>query len=66
MHYEILYIFLLGLKLHEGLRYSIFVKVWYSEDTFAIFKSDGVTIVTEKPSVTNILGSSVSIYLKRV
>ncbi|XP_078322971.1 uncharacterized protein LOC111122905 [Crassostrea virginica] len=49
-----------GLKLHEGLRYSIFVKVWYSEDTFAIFKSDGVTIVTEKPSVTNILGSSVT------
>lgn len=50
--------------MEEDINYSVFVKAWYSDNTYAIFKSDGVFIVTEKPTVTNILGSSVNFYLK--
>lgn len=39
--------------------YSVFVKAWYSGNTYAIFKSNGVIIDTKKPAVQNILGSSV-------
>lgn len=49
-----------GVYLKETVKYSFFVKVWYDENTFAIFKSDGVTIATQRPFVTNILGSAVS------
>ena len=42
------------------MQYSFFLKVWYDENTFAIFKSDGVTIATQRPDVTNVRGSSVS------
>ncbi|XP_061193435.1 uncharacterized protein LOC133201664 [Saccostrea echinata] len=49
-----------GQFLDERVSYSVFVKAWYDQNTFAIFKSDGVIISTRKPSVMNILGSSVS------
>lgn len=49
-----------GVYLKETVKYSFFLKVWYNENTFAIFKSDGVTIATQRPSVTNKLGSAVS------
>ena len=49
----------LGIYLKETVQYSFFLKVWYDENTFAIFKSDGVTIATQRPAVTNIRGSSV-------
>lgn len=39
--------------------YSVFVKAWYSRNTYAIFKSNGIIIDTKKPAVQNILGSSV-------
>lgn len=39
--------------------YSVFVKAWYSRNTYATFKSNGVIIDTKKPAVQNILGSSV-------
>lgn len=39
--------------------YSVFVKAWYSGNTYAIFKSNGVIVDTKKPAVQNILGSSV-------
>nr|XP_034314147.1 uncharacterized protein LOC105348718 isoform X1 [Crassostrea gigas] len=48
-----------GVFLKETVKYSFFVKVWYDENTFAIFKSDGVTIATQRPFVTSILGSAV-------
>lgn len=49
----------LGFHFYEDIKYSVFVRAWYSDDTYAIFKSDGVVIVTKRPSVTNVLGSSV-------
>ena len=52
--------YILGIYLKETVKYSFFLKVWYNENTFAIFKSDGVTIATQGPAVTNIRGSSVS------
>ncbi|XP_078334035.1 uncharacterized protein LOC111124258 [Crassostrea virginica] len=48
-----------GIYLKETVQYSFFLKVWYDENTFAIFKSDGVTIATQRPDVTNVRGSSV-------
>ncbi|XP_062616047.1 uncharacterized protein LOC134277752 [Saccostrea cucullata] len=48
-----------GFFLEEDEKYSVFVKAWYSYTSFAIFKSNGVTVVTGTPSVTNVLGSAV-------
>ncbi|XP_061181031.1 uncharacterized protein LOC133189645 [Saccostrea echinata] len=48
-----------GIFLKETVKYSFFLKVWYDENTYAVFKSDGVTIATRKPAVTNIRGSAV-------
>ncbi|XP_055997828.1 uncharacterized protein LOC125647098 [Ostrea edulis] len=45
--------------LKETVKYSFFLKVWYDENTYAVFKSDGVTIAIQKPAVTNIRGSAV-------
>lgn len=49
----------LEIHFYEDIKYSVFVRAWYSDDTYALFKSDGVVIVTKRPSVTNVLGSSV-------
>lgn len=54
------YVYVVGIYLKETVKYSFFLKVWYDENTFGIFKSDGVTIATQRPFVTNILGSAVS------
>ncbi|XP_062606252.1 uncharacterized protein LOC134268062, partial [Saccostrea cucullata] len=49
-----------GQYLEEGVSYSVFVKAWYNQNTYAVFKSNGVVIATKKPTVVNILGSSVT------
>ncbi|KAK3101903.1 hypothetical protein FSP39_007221, partial [Pinctada imbricata] len=49
-----------GVTLTETETYSFFLKVWYEDNTYAIFKSNGVTIATLPPSPTNIRGSSVN------
>lgn len=38
------YIFL-GFYLYEDIIYFVFVRVWYSDDIYVIFKLDGVVIV---------------------
>jgi hypothetical protein len=55
----------LGIYLQGTVKYSFFLKVWYDENTYAVFKSDGVTIAIQKPGVTNIRGSAVSCAIRR-
>lgn len=50
----------LGVFLQNDVEYAIFIRVWYAENTYAIFKSDGVRINTMKPATTKIRGSAVS------
>ncbi|XP_071088930.1 uncharacterized protein [Haliotis cracherodii] len=45
-----------GKSLTPGMKYSFFVKAWYNNGTFNIFKSDGVTFDTRPPTVTKKLG----------
>ncbi|XP_061176007.1 uncharacterized protein LOC133184958 [Saccostrea echinata] len=49
-----------GHYLEEGVSYSVFVKAWYNKNTYAVFKSKGVVIETQKPAVINGLGSSIT------
>lgn len=56
----ILQFFFLGVFLQNDVEYAIFIRVWYDENTHAIFKSDGVRINTMKPATTKIRGSAVS------
>lgn len=42
-----------GKKLKQGMKYSFFVRVWYSTTVFGDFKSDGV-IVASQPPITSI------------
>ena len=51
----------IGEALEESVSYSVFVKVWYDKNTYAVFKSNGVVIETTRPEVLTVLGSSVSI-----
>ena len=51
----------IGEALEESVSYSVFVKVWYNRNTYAVFKSNGVVIETTRPEVLTVLGSSVSI-----
>jgi hypothetical protein len=53
-----LYLFL-GKSLVEGEKYSVFVRVWYDQNTFAIFRSPGVTIYFTPPELSVILGRNV-------
>nr|XP_034301655.1 uncharacterized protein LOC105322112 [Crassostrea gigas] len=48
-----------GVFLQNDVEYAIFIRVWYDENTHAIFKSDGVRINTMKPATTKIRGSAV-------
>ncbi|KAK3083351.1 hypothetical protein FSP39_020593 [Pinctada imbricata] len=44
----------------EGMKYSVFVRVWYSTDTFGDFKSDGVIVQTEEPRTTVLAGAAIT------
>ena len=46
--------------LHNKLSYSVYVRVWYTTDTYAIFRSNGIYVITEAPTVTNKRGKAVS------
>lgn len=47
----------LGKKLKQGMKYSFFVRLWYSTTVFGDFKSDGV-IVTSQPPITRVLNGA--------
>ncbi|XP_046557202.1 uncharacterized protein LOC124266452 [Haliotis rubra] len=46
--------------LTPGINYSFFVKAWYDNVTYSIFKSDGVTFDTTPPVTTNKSGRTVT------
>ncbi|XP_069132408.1 uncharacterized protein [Argopecten irradians] len=48
-----------GKELKSGFQYSVFIRSWYSSTTYALYKSDGVTIVNQPPSITKLLGAKV-------
>ncbi|KAK3612504.1 hypothetical protein CHS0354_024474, partial [Potamilus streckersoni] len=46
-------------NLHNGLKYSFFVRSWYNESSYAIFKSPGVYIDSRPPRITYSKGNHV-------
>ncbi|XP_046557193.1 uncharacterized protein LOC124266445 [Haliotis rubra] len=48
-----------GSFLRPGIQYSFFVKAWYNNRNYSIFKSNGVTFVTSPPTVTRKSGRTV-------
>jgi hypothetical protein len=57
--FKILLLNFSGVFLKNDVEYSFFVRAWYSDNSYAIFKSDGVKITTTKPATTTAKGSSV-------
>ncbi|XP_076075242.1 uncharacterized protein LOC143046127 [Mytilus galloprovincialis] len=56
---EVIYCLKRGQQLSELLTYSIFVRVWYSSNAYATFKSNGVTVVSEPVAVNRQRGAAV-------
>ncbi|KAK3589056.1 hypothetical protein CHS0354_008706 [Potamilus streckersoni] len=50
--------------LEEGGRYSFFLRAWYDSQTFAVFRSPGLTVESKPPQTTNLLGKSVKEHVK--
>ncbi|KAL3843250.1 hypothetical protein ACJMK2_021192 [Sinanodonta woodiana] len=48
-----------GKNLHNGFKYSFFIRAWYNESSYRVFKSPGVYIDSKPPRTTNIKGISV-------
>ena len=44
-----------------AISYDVFVRAWYDDDTFAVFRSDGVIPDITSPKVITILGVKVSV-----
>ena len=57
--YDICYATFVGQKMTEFLTYSVFVKVWYSQSVYAVFKSSGVTVLSKPVTVNNQRGAAV-------
>ncbi|XP_046559286.1 uncharacterized protein LOC124268355 [Haliotis rubra] len=45
-----------GRELTPGLSYSVFVRAWYDENTYNIYKSDGILIDITAPRTTSLQG----------
>ncbi|XP_052082956.1 uncharacterized protein LOC127720416 [Mytilus californianus] len=52
-----------GKLLNEMVSYSFFVRAWYDSNTFADFKSDGVTVMSKPLTTTNFIGAGVKEHL---
>ncbi|XP_052095905.1 uncharacterized protein LOC127731087 [Mytilus californianus] len=48
-----------GNNLKETVAYSVFVRVWYDKYTFAIFKSQGITVLSKQVPVNDLQGAAV-------
>ncbi|WAR04893.1 hypothetical protein MAR_020262 [Mya arenaria] len=48
-----------GHILRRNFKYSFFIRAWYGDNIYAIFKSSGVIILTKPPQTTTIRGVSV-------
>ncbi|XP_067680773.1 uncharacterized protein [Haliotis asinina] len=45
-----------GRELTPGLTYSVFVRAWYDQNTYSIYKSDGILIDITAPRITSVQG----------
>ena len=54
---------ILGSFLRDGEAYSFFIRAWFDEKTFSVFKSHGVVIQTLPPETSNIFGEMVRLSL---
>ncbi|XP_067682774.1 uncharacterized protein [Haliotis asinina] len=48
-----------GKILTSGLTYSVFVRAWYNDNTYSIFKSDGIFVDNNRPTVTDRIGNAI-------
>ncbi|XP_052095904.1 uncharacterized protein LOC127731085 [Mytilus californianus] len=48
-----------GNNLKETVAYSVFVRVWYDKNKFAIFKSPGITVLSKQVPVNDLQGAAV-------
>ncbi|WAR06111.1 hypothetical protein MAR_021480 [Mya arenaria] len=48
-----------GSILRRKFKYSFYIRAWYDDSTYFIFKSSGLTILSKPPQTTNIRGVSV-------
>ena len=46
-------------KLTQGVMYHLFVRTWYDNDTYAVFRSDGITVDVTPPQISTIRGTKV-------
>ena len=46
-------------KLTNGVKYYLFIRAWYSANTYAVFRSDGVTPDVTPPKISTIRGTKV-------
>ncbi|XP_046571088.1 LOW QUALITY PROTEIN: uncharacterized protein LOC124279320 [Haliotis rubra] len=53
-----------GRELTPGLSYSVFVRAWYDENTYNIYKSDGVLIDITAPRTTSLQGTAVKEHME--
>lgn len=56
---DVFIVFFKGKILEEHKKYSFFVRVWYDDNTYAIFKSPGVVVYSSPPSITSLNGRAV-------
>ncbi|XP_076117799.1 uncharacterized protein LOC143085385 [Mytilus galloprovincialis] len=45
--------------LENTIKYSVFVRIWYSSDTYAVFKTDGIVVMTQMPGLATVRGTAV-------
>lgn len=51
---------IVGQTLKEMVAYSVFVRVWYNSNTYAVFKSPGITVLSKPVHVNDLQGAAVS------
>ena len=61
MHYKCSLFIVSDRTLTAGLRYHFYVRAWYSDTSYAVFRSDGVTPDIEAPEISKVRGTKVSL-----
>ena len=46
--------------LENTIKYSLFVRIWYTSNIYAVFKTDGIVVMTQTPAVATVRGTAVS------
>ncbi|XP_022103295.1 uncharacterized protein LOC110986023 [Acanthaster planci] len=46
-------------KLQKGVKYHVFVRAWYDANTYAVFRSDGITPDVTPPKISTVRGTKI-------